>query len=497
VFVFDCIIVLAMPKKGISKGEKSKYLIVRKQYDKKKSNSKTNFEDRILPTRHLWHSNSLLDDLTKFAVERLKFSKEKSNNLYTCLDEKTENKKISAGKKEEEQNQTYFIVQSKVTIKKKEVIANKNRNINNLSDANMLNKVNIPLIFESRDVECFDIVSKIDEGTFGVVYRAKDRSSGRVVALKKVKFGFDSRQYGHPINSIREIDALGKVFQANIVPIYEIVVGDKMDIIFLVLELMDHDLKSLIENMGDRYFIVSEVKNIMVQLLSGLSYLHGNWILHRDVKTSNVLLNNNGEVRLCDFGLARQLGNLYEIYTPTVITPCYRPPELFFGQQKYSNEVDLWSCGCIMGELFRKEQLFKGDGEVEILNKIFSILGTPKDELCFEWNKIKKIKNFKFLSNKKCNLRFYFPTHHFDSRPVLSINGLDLLKRLLSLNPLQRISSLESLQHPWFQEIQFPEKNYTMPIFPSTTALDFKHRFKVRYADPLERAILLGKQKVI
>lgn len=474
-----------MPKKDTS--GKKKNSIIRKQYIEKKSNLKTNLaEDKIFPIRTLWHTNSVLDDLAKFAAERLKISKEKSNYLDTCQEKNKENKKICSRKKKTEQNKNFFTTQPKV-IEKNYIKKRKN----NLANIYVLNKVKTPLILESRDFECFDIVSKIDEGSFGEVYRAKDRSSGRVVALKKVKFGFDSRHYGHPINSIREINILGKVLQANVVPVYEIVVGDKMDMIFLVLELMDHDLKSLIENMGDRHFIVCEVKNIMVQLLTGLSYLHGNWILHRDIKTSNVLLNNNGEVRLCDFGSARQLGNSYEMYTPTIITPFYRPPELFFGTQKYSNEVDLWSCGCIMGELLRKEQLFKGDGEVDILNKIFSILGTPKDESCFKWNKIKKFKNIKFPSNMKCKLRFYFPTHHFDSRPVLSSNGLDLLKRLLSLDPLQRISSLESLQHPWFLEIQFPEKNYTMPTFPSTAALDFNHRYKVRCADPLTRAILL------
>merc|ERR1712118_588436 len=129
----------------------------------------------------------------------------------------------------------------------------------------------------------------------------------------------------------------------------------------------------------------SAIKTIMCQLMFGIEYIHDNWILHRDIKTSNILYNNKGEVKLCDFGLARNYSNNPEKYTRNVITPNYRPPELFFGVEDYSTEVDMWSCGCVFAELLNKEPLFKGRGELEIVHKIFSIMGTPTEKTWPGW----------------------------------------------------------------------------------------------------------------
>jgi len=202
-----------------------------------------------------------------------------------------------------------------------------------------------------RDIGCFDLISKIDEGTFGIVFRTKDRSSGYSFALKKVKLIDKNFICGLPVNSIREINIMSLQKQINIVGLIEVLVGNTMNNVYIVLEFMEHDLKIIMEKMMKKSFAVNETKNIMIQLFMSVGYLHTNWIIHRDIKSSNILYNNCGEVRLCDFGLSKYKFFNNQIKTPIVVTPFYRAPELFLGENKYSTEVDLWSCGCIMGEL--------------------------------------------------------------------------------------------------------------------------------------------------
>ena len=172
-----------------------------------------------------------------------------------------------------------------------------------------------------RSVDEFERLNKIDEGTYGVVYRAKDKKTGEVVALKKVKM--EKEREGFPMTSLREINILLSFHNPSIVDVKEVVVGSNLDSIFMVMEYMEHDLKALMETMKQP-FSQSEVKCLMLQLLEGIKYLHDNWVLHRDLKTSNLLLNNRGELKICDFGLARQYGSPLKPYTHLVVTLWYR-----------------------------------------------------------------------------------------------------------------------------------------------------------------------------
>ena len=172
-----------------------------------------------------------------------------------------------------------------------------------------------------RSVDEFERLNKIDEGTYGVVYRARDKKTGEIVALKKVKM--EKEKEGFPLTSLREINILLSFHHPSIVDVKEVVVGSSLDSIFMVMEYMDHDLKGLMEAMKQP-FSQSEVKCLMIQLLEGVKYLHDNWVLHRDLKTSNLLLNNRGELKICDFGLARQYGSPLKPYTHLVVTLWYR-----------------------------------------------------------------------------------------------------------------------------------------------------------------------------
>ena len=135
------------------------------------------------------------------------------------------------------------------------------------------------------------------------------------------------------------------------------------------MDFLEHDLKTLQDDMLDA-FSPSEIKTLLLQLASAVDYLHGNWILHRDLKTSNLLMNNRGQMKVADFGMARYYGDPPPKLTQLVVTLWYRAPELLLGAEKYGAEIDLWSIGCIFGELLTKNPLLQGKNEVDQLSKV-------------------------------------------------------------------------------------------------------------------------------
>jgi len=315
-----------------------------------------------------------------------------------------------------------------------------------------------------RRVEEFEKLNRIDEGTYGVVFRARDKKSNEVVALKKVKM--EKEKEGFPLTSIREINILLSLDHENIVEVTEVVVGSSLDAIFMVMEFMEHDLKCLMGEMKQP-FSIAEVKCLMWQLLEGIAYLHENWVLHRDLKTSNILFNNKGELKICDFGLARHYGDPIKPYTHMVVTLWYRAPELLLGTKTYSTAVDMWSLGCIMGELLLKAPLIPGKSELEQIDKIYQLLGTPNDKIWPQYSSLPNVKNIKFATQPYNNLRKKFPATSFVSgQPVLSESGFDLLNKLLTFDPEKRISAADALKHPWFQEHPKAKDRALMPTFP-------------------------------
>ena len=148
-----------------------------------------------------------------------------------------------------------------------------------------------------RSVDELERLNKIDEGTYGVVYRAREKKTGEIVALKKVKM--EKEREGFPLTSLKDIDILRSFHHPSVVDVKEVVVGSSPDSIFMVMEYMEHDLRGLIESMRQPF--QSEVKCLMLQLLEGMKHLHDNWVFHRDLKTSILLLNNRGELKICDY----------------------------------------------------------------------------------------------------------------------------------------------------------------------------------------------------
>ncbi|KAK4423930.1 Cyclin-dependent kinase G-2 [Sesamum alatum] len=333
-----------------------------------------------------------------------------------------------------------------------------------------------------RSVDEFERLNKIDEGTYGVVYRARDKKTGEIVALKKVKM--EKEREGFPLTSLREINILLSFDHPSIVDVKEVVVGSNLDSIFMVMEYMEHDLKALMETMKQP-FSQSEVKCLMLQLLAGVKYLHDNWVLHRDLKTSNLLLNNRGELKICDFGLARQYGSPLKPYTHLVVTLWYRAPELLLGAKQYSTAIDMWSLGCIMAELLSKEPLFNGKTEFDQLDKIFRILGTPNETIWPGFSKLPGVK-VNFVKHQYNLLRRKFPATSFTGSPVLSDAGFDLLNKLLTYDPEKRITAEAALNHEWFHEVPLPKSKEFMPTFPAHHAQDRRIRRVMKSPDPLE-----------
>ncbi|XP_075376967.1 cyclin-dependent kinase 11B isoform X3 [Mycteria americana] len=315
----------------------------------------------------------------------------------------------------------------------------------------------LPALQGCRSVEEFQCLNRIEEGTYGVVYRAKDKKTDEIVALKRLKM--EKEKEGFPITSLREINTILKAQHLNIVTVREIVVGSNMDKIYIVMNYVEHDLKSLMETMKQP-FLPGEVKTLMIQLLRGVKHLHDNWILHRDLKTSNLLLSHSGILKVGDFGLAREYGSPLKPYTPVVVTLWYRAPELLLGAKEYSTAIDMWSVGCIFGELLTQKPLFPGKSEIDQINKVFKDLGTPSEKIWPGYNELPAVKKMTFTEYPYNNLRKRFGA-------LLSDQGFDLMNNFLTYYPARRITAEDGLKHEYFRETPLPIDPSMFPTWPA------------------------------
>jgi cell division cycle 2-like protein len=310
-----------------------------------------------------------------------------------------------------------------------------------------------------RHTSNFETLNQIEEGSYGWVSRARDTTTSQVVALKKVKMDYTGD--GFPITALREISILQRCRHPNIVLLQEILSGDDPQECVLVMEFLEHDLKTLQEDMSEP-FLASEVKTLLRQLVSGVEYLHENFIMHRDLKTSNILLNNRGVLKIADFGMARHIPPPSASLTQLVVTLWYRAPELLLGTRDYGTEVDMWSIGVIFGELVTKEPILVGKNEVDELSLIFSLCGLPSEKI---WPAFYRLPNAKSLKMPRDHRNA--PGFNRAKFPFLTASGIDLLSSLLSLNPEGRPSAKEVLEHSYFKEQPKPKPMEMFPTFPS------------------------------
>ncbi|KAF9128695.1 Cyclin-dependent kinase 10 [Mortierella sp. 14UC] len=306
----------------------------------------------------------------------------------------------------------------------------------------------------SRVVDDFEKLNKVGEGTYGVVYRAKDKRTNEIVALKRIRM--ERENDGLPISSLREIKLLKTLRHDNIVLVKEVAVGNDLDQIFLVMEYCEQDMAALMDNVKKPY-TPAEVKCLMYQLLKGIEYCHDHFVIHRDLKLSNLLLNSQGILKIADFGLARSFGMPSRPMTPKVVTLWYRAPELLFGDLNYTTAVDMWSAGCIFGELLKHAPLLPGKVEKQQVDLIIELLGTPHEKIWQGFNKL-PMSSIKLPEQRFNNLKNKFP-HITDATR-------SLLSGLLTYDPKKRLSVKQALTHPYFIESPPAKHPSLLPTHP-------------------------------
>jgi serine/threonine protein kinase len=290
--------------------------------------------------------------------------------------------------------------------------------------------------------ERYEKLEKIGTGTYGVVYKARDKNKTEIVALKKILL--DVEPEGIPSTAIREICILRELLHPNIVELKDVVATD--DKLYLVFEYVDQDLKQYLDSLPrDQMQDMRTIKSFLYQILLGVSYLHSKRVLHRDLKPQNILITRSGNVKLADFGLARTYQIPLRPYTHEVVTLWYRAPEILLGTLEYSSALDIWSVGAIFLELLTKSPYFVGDSEIDQLFRIFRVLGTPNERT---WPGVSKLKDYKKTFPN------WVPTNFAASVQGLDQNGIDLLQRMLVYDPSARITAKEALAHPYFNDVR-------------------------------------------
>lgn len=232
----------------------------------------------------------------------------------------------------------------------------------------------------------------------------------------------------------------------------------------------------------------------MLQLTSATSYLHSHYILHRDLKTSNILLSNRGSVKLADFGMARYTSNPPPRLTQLVVTLWYRAPELLLGTSEYGFEIDMWSLGCIFAELLTLMPLFQGKNEVSQLSLIFSLLGTPTNT---SWPGFRSLPNAKALYPLLSNTKSASSQLTMSKFPYLSNSGYRLISGLLALNPASRPTADEVLEHSYFAEDPRPKPKEMMPTFPSKAGLEKRRKIVTPQAPVRGKAPKLDEKELV
>ncbi|PMD34378.1 Pkinase-domain-containing protein [Hyaloscypha variabilis F] len=293
---------------------------------------------------------------------------------------------------------------------------------------------------DKRHPSSFQQLEKLGEGTYATVFKGRNRQTGELVALKEIHL--DSEE-GTPSTAIREISLMKELKHENIVSLHDVIHTENK--LMLVFEYMDKDLKKYMDTQGERGALPPiTIKSFMHQLLQGIDFCHTNRVLHRDLKPQNLLINNKGQLKLADFGLARAFGIPVNTFSNEVVTLWYRAPDVLLGSRTYNTSIDIWSAGCIMAEMYSGRPLFPGTTNEDQLVRIFRIMGTPSERT---WPGISQFSEY------KQNFQMYATQDLRQILPQIDPSGIDLLQRMLQLRPELRISAHDALQHPWFNDL--------------------------------------------
>uniref|UniRef100_A0A671UEZ5 Mitogen-activated protein kinase 15 n=1 Tax=Sparus aurata TaxID=8175 RepID=A0A671UEZ5_SPAAU len=300
----------------------------------------------------------------------------------------------------------------------------------------------------------YEIKKRLGKGAYGIVWKAVDRQTGEIVAVKKIFDAFRNRTDAQ--RTFREIMFLQEFGDhPNIVTLLNVIRAQNDKDIYLIFEFMDTDLHAVIK----KGTLLKDIhkRYVMYQLLKALKYLHSGNVIHRDQKPSNVLLDTDCVVKLCDFGLARSLNQIQEdsgnpALTEYVATRWYRAPEILLGSTRYTKGVDMWSLGCILGEMLLGKALFPGTSTINQIEKIMSAIPHPSPE------DILAIKSE--YGSSVIQRMLLKPQVPFEDllQPSVPPDALDLLRGLLVFNPDKRLTAEQALQHPYVARFHSPAK---------------------------------------
>jgi len=313
--------------------------------------------------------------------------------------------------------------------------------------------------------DSFEKLEKVGQGTYSSVFRARDLETGKIVALKKVRF--DNFEPESVRFMAREIQILRRLDHPNVMKLEGLITSRLSCSLYLVFEYMEHDLAGLCSS-PDIKFTEAQLKCYMNQLLSGLEHCHSRRVVHRDIKGANLLVNNEGILKIADFGLANYFDpSKNHPLTSRVVTLWYRPPELLLGSTHYDAAVDLWSIGCVFAEMFRGKPILQGRTEVEQLHKIFKLCGSPADDY---WKK-----------SKLPHATIFKPHHPYPStlRDVFKEvpeNALSLLETLLSVEPYKRGTASGALSSEFFRTKPYACEPSSLPKYTPNKEMDAKLR---------------------
>lgn len=287
-------------------------------------------------------------------------------------------------------------------------------------------------------MENFQKIEKIGEGTYGVVYKGRNKITGQIVAMKKIRLEADDE--GIPSTAIREISLLKELNHPNIVTLEDVLMEENR--LYLIFEFLSMDLKKYMDTLpAEKMMDPDLVKSYMYQITAAMLFCHKRRVLHRDLKPQNLLINKEGLIKVADFGLGRSFNIPVRNYTHEIVTLWYRAPEVLLGSPRYACPVDIWSIGCIFAEMATRKPLFQGDSEIDQLFRMFRILKTPTEEI---WPGVTSLPDYKptFPCWTQNNLNSQLK--NIDSA------GLDLLQKCLIYDPVHRISAKKILEHKFF-----------------------------------------------
>lgn len=295
-------------------------------------------------------------------------------------------------------------------------------------------------------MERYTIIKKIGDGSYGSVYKALDKSTNALVAIKKIKRKYKSWE---ECLSLREINSLRKLSHPNIIKLKRVVKVNEE--VFFIFEFMEGNLHQLI-NHSSLELTERKIRLLMIQALTGLKHAHDNGYFHRDLKPENLLVQDD-TLKLADFGLARLI-NSKDPFTDYVSTRWYRAPEVLLHSKNYGTPIDIFALGTIMAELYLFRPIFPGVNERDQLLKQCTILGVPTNYLWPEGYRLASVMNFKFPDSNCCKLD--------EIIPKASKEALDLMAKMMNMNPKKRFTVTECINHPFLKDplpVSNPESN--------------------------------------